>query len=167
MSTDTDNTKANAYNDFHLQYIAGEWQSGQDDSVNTNTNPYNGDTLVKIQQATEAQLNEAYQAASAAQKEWAQQTPATRAGVLYKVVEILDQRQDEIVDWLIKESGSTVLKPWLSLLLPAPLPLRLRLSPVVYMARFVHLTPLVKKTLFTVSPSVSSLSLVRGTFHYI
>ncbi|MGP5213263.1 aldehyde dehydrogenase family protein [Psychrobacter immobilis] len=110
MSTDTDNTKANAYNDFHLQYIAGEWQSGQDDSVNTNTNPYNGDTLVKIQQATEAQLNEAYQAASAAQKEWAQQTPATRAGVLYKVVEILDQRQDEIVDWLIKESGSTRVK---------------------------------------------------------
>lgn len=110
MSTDTDNTKANAYNDFHLQYIAGEWQSGQDDSVNTNTNPYNGDTLVKIQQATEAQLNEAYQAASAAQKEWAQQTPATRAGVLYKVVEILDQRQDEIVGWLIKESGSTRVK---------------------------------------------------------
>ncbi len=110
MSTDIDNTKANAYNDFHLQYIAGEWQSGQDDSVNTNTNPYNGDTLVKIQQATEAQLNEAYQAASAAQKEWAQQTPATRAGVLYKVVEILDQRQDEIVDWLIKESGSTRVK---------------------------------------------------------
>ena len=110
MSTDTDNTKANAYNDFHLQYIAGEWQSGQDDSVNTNTNPYNGDTLVKIQQATEAQLNEAYQAASAAQKEWAQQTPATRAGVLYKVVEILDHRQDEIVDWLIKESGSTRVK---------------------------------------------------------
>ncbi|WP_426137444.1 aldehyde dehydrogenase family protein [Psychrobacter sp. TWR1-1-1] len=110
MLTDTDNTKANAYNDFHLQYIAGEWQSGQDDSVNTNTNPYNGDTLVKIQQATEAQLNEAYQAASAAQKEWAQQTPATRAGVLYKVVEILDQRQDEIVDWLIKESGSTRVK---------------------------------------------------------
>lgn len=55
-------------------------------------------------------LNEAYQAASAAQKEWAQQTPATRAGVLYKVVEILDQRQDEIVDWLIKESGSTRVK---------------------------------------------------------
>ncbi len=110
MSTDTDNTKANAYNDFHLQYIAGEWQSGQDDSVNTNTNPYNGDTLVKIQQATEAQLNEAYQAASAAQKEWAQQTPATRAGVLYKVVEILGQRQDEMVDWLIKESGSTRVK---------------------------------------------------------
>lgn len=110
-STNSGNaTKNNAYNNFHLQYIAGEWQKGDDDSVNTDTNPYNGDTLVEIQQATKKQLDEAYQAATTAQAEWAQQTPATRADVLYKVVAILDQRQDEIVDWLIKESGSTRIK---------------------------------------------------------
>lgn len=110
MSTDINNTKADAYNDFHLQYIAGEWQSGQDDSVNTDVNPYNGDTLVEIQQATKKQLDEAYQAATEAQKEWAKKTPAERAAVMYKVVNVLDQRQDEIVDWLIKESGSTRIK---------------------------------------------------------
>lgn len=110
MSTATNNTQPNVYQDFHLQYIAGEWQSGQDDSVNTNTNPYNGDTLVEIQQATSKQLDEAYQAADIAQKEWAQSTPAQRAAVLYKVVSIFDQRKEEIVDWLIKESGSTRIK---------------------------------------------------------
>ena len=110
MSTDTNNTTANAYKDFHLQYIAGKWQKGQDDSVNTNTNPYNGETLVEIQQATEKQLDEAYQAASQAQKAWAKETPAARAAVLYKVVKIFDERQDEIVDWLIHESGSTRIK---------------------------------------------------------
>lgn len=99
-----------AYNDFHLQFIAGEWQKGKDDSINTNTNPYNGDTLVEIQQATKDQLNEAYDAASQAQEAWAKQTPAERSAVLYKVVNILDQRQEEIVDWLIKESGSTRIK---------------------------------------------------------
>ena len=109
MSTDTHN-KSDAYRDFHLQYIAGEWQSGQDDSVNTNTNPYNGETLVEIQQATSEQLNEAYQAATTAQKEWAQKTPAERAAVMYKVVNVLDQRKEEIVDWLVKESGSTRVK---------------------------------------------------------
>ena len=88
------NTNTSAYSDFHLQYIAGEWQKGKDDSVNTNTNPYNGDELVKIQQATEAQLNEAYEAASQAQQEWAKQTPAARAAVLYNAVNILDQRQE-------------------------------------------------------------------------
>ena len=108
MSTNDSNNSA--YNDFHLQFIAGEWQKGKDDSINTNTNPYNGDTLVEIQQATKDQLNEAYDAATQAQEAWAKQTPATRAAVLYKVVNILDQRQEEIVDWLIKESGSTRIK---------------------------------------------------------
>lgn len=110
MSTVTKNDKPSAYKDFHLQYIAGEWQTGQDDSVNTDTNPYNGDTLVEIQQATSEQLDEAYQAATAAQKEWAQKTPAERAAIMYKVVNVLDQRKDEIVDWLTKESGSTRIK---------------------------------------------------------
>lgn len=110
MTTNNTDSNNNAYSDFHLQYIAGEWQSGQDDSINTNVNPYNGDTLVEIKQATSKQLDEAYQAANAAQKEWAQKTPAERAGLMYNVVNVLDQRQDEIVDWLIKESGSTRIK---------------------------------------------------------
>ncbi|MDX1787212.1 MAG: aldehyde dehydrogenase family protein, partial [Psychrobacter sp.] len=110
MSTDTNNTQQSVYSDFHLQYIAGLWQQGKDDSVNTDVNPYNGDTLVEIKQATKEQLDEAYQAANAAQKEWAQKTPAERASLMYNVVNVLDQRQDEIVDWLIKESGSTRIK---------------------------------------------------------
>ena len=57
MSTETKNTPPNAYTDFHLQYIAGEWKKGDDDSINTDTNPYNGDTLVEIQQATDKQLD--------------------------------------------------------------------------------------------------------------
>lgn len=110
MSTENKDTAPNAYTDFHLQYIAGEWQKGQDDSVNTDTNPYNGDTIVEIKQATKDQLDEAYQAAEKAQIEWAQKTPAERAGLMHKVVGILDKRQDEIIDWLVKESGSTRIK---------------------------------------------------------
>lgn len=110
MSTETKSTQVNIYTDFHLQYISGEWKNGDDDSINTNTNPFNGETLVEIQQATDKQLDDAYQAASQAQKQWAQQTPNERAAILYKVVSIFDQRQDEIVDWLIKESGSTRIK---------------------------------------------------------
>ena len=100
----------NKYSDFDLQYIAGEWQKGKDDSVNTDTNPFNADKLVEIQQATKGQLDEAYQAAETAQAKWVQKSPAERAGVMYKVVTILDQRKDEIIDWLVKESGSTRIK---------------------------------------------------------
>ncbi|OLF38035.1 aldehyde dehydrogenase [Psychrobacter sp. C 20.9] len=106
----SNDNSSNAYSDFHLQFIGGEWQKGKDDSINTDTNPYNGDTIVEIQQATKDQLDEAYDAADQAQAKWAKTTPAERAAVMYKVVNILDQRQDEIVDWLIKESGSTRIK---------------------------------------------------------
>ena len=106
----SNDNSSNAYSDFHLQFIGGEWQKGKDDSINTDTNPYNGDTIVEIQQATKDQLDEAYDAADQAQAKWAKTTPAERAAVMYKVVSILDQRQDEIVDWLIKESGSTRIK---------------------------------------------------------
>ncbi|BBI67517.1 hypothetical protein PKHYL_17080 [Psychrobacter sp. KH172YL61] len=44
---------------------------GKDDSINTDTNPYNGDTIVEIQQATKDQLDEAYDAADQAQAKWA------------------------------------------------------------------------------------------------
>ncbi|MGM8870738.1 aldehyde dehydrogenase family protein [Psychrobacter sp. 2Y5] len=111
MSNNTnEGANTSAYSDFDLQYIAGEWQKGQDESVNTNINPFNGETLVKIKQATEKQLDEAYKAAKQAQLEWAKTMPAERAGLLYKVVDILDKRQEEIVDWLVKESGSTRIK---------------------------------------------------------
>ena len=106
----SNDNSSNAYSDFHLQFIGGEWQKGKDDSINTDTNPYNGDTIVEIQEATKDQLDEAYDAADQAQAKWAKTTPAERAAVMYKVVSILDQRQDEIVDWLIKESGSTRIK---------------------------------------------------------
>ena len=103
------------YQDFDLQYIAGEWVKGKDDSVNINTNPYSGETLVEIQQATKDQLNEAFSAAQEAQKQWAQTLPAERTALLHKVIKLMEQRQEEILDWLIKESGSTRIKAGIEL----------------------------------------------------
>lgn len=113
MSSKSDkksNTAPTPYKDFELQFIAGEWVKGEDDSVNKDTNPYNGDTLVEIQQATEEQLNQAFEAASEAQKDWAKTLPAERTGVLNKVIQLMDDRKDEIINWLVKESGSTLIK---------------------------------------------------------
>ncbi|WP_019673192.1 aldehyde dehydrogenase family protein [Psychrobacter lutiphocae] len=109
MNTHNDNTNT-AYSDFHLQYIAGEWVKGEDDTINTDSNPYNGDTLVEIQQATRAQLDQAFQAAQQAQKQWAKTLPAERTALLNKVIQLMDDRHEEIIDWLIKESGSTRIK---------------------------------------------------------
>lgn len=94
----------------NLQYIAGQWREGQSEKTLTVTNPYDDTVLTTIRQASSADVDEAYRAAEAAQKEWAAQPPAVRRQVLMRAAEILEERRDEIMDWIIKESGSTVGK---------------------------------------------------------
>lgn len=36
--------------------------------------------------------------------------PAERSALLHRAVAIFDERKEEIIDWLIRESGSTRLK---------------------------------------------------------
>lgn len=99
-----------SYDNFHLQFLAGKWREGSSDKINTVSNPYSGEILASIRSATAADLDEAYQAAAHAQVDWAKTTPATRSALLQRVVTIFDQRKEEIIDWLIRESGSTRLK---------------------------------------------------------
>ncbi|WP_347449201.1 aldehyde dehydrogenase family protein [Pantoea stewartii] len=96
--------------EFTGQFIAGKWQSGSAGTVLMDRNPYDQTLLAEIVQATRVDLDDAYAAAAATQQEWARATPSDRAKVFYKVVEILDKRHAEIVDWLIAESGSTRIK---------------------------------------------------------
>ncbi|MBB3191907.1 aldehyde dehydrogenase family protein [Halomonas cerina] len=98
------------YTDFHLQPIAGEWREGGSDRRLTVTNPYNQDELVTIPLANREDLDAAYLAAEKAQREWAATPPGERAALLQRVVEIFDARKEEIIDWLIREAGSTRLK---------------------------------------------------------
>ena len=99
-----------AYRDFHLQPIAGEWREGSSGRTTTVTNPYDGSELLDIRLADRSDLDTAFLAAEKAQAEWAATPPSERSVVLQRVVEIFDARKEEIIDWLIRESGSTRLK---------------------------------------------------------
>ena len=98
------------YQNLELQPLAGQWRSGRSDTQLQVLNPYTGDELLRLNLATQDDLNEAFTAARDAQQAWAAQGPSARAAVLLKAVAIFDQRQEEIIDWLIKESGSTRIK---------------------------------------------------------
>ena len=98
------------YQRFHLQPLAGQWREGSGDAVRADIDPYSGKTLVSIRLATSQDLDAAYQKAAAAWPGWAATPPAQRAGLLQKVVALFDRRKEEIIDWLIQESGSTRLK---------------------------------------------------------
>lgn len=98
------------YRNFHLQLLAGEWRDGSSDDSRSVTDPYSGDTLARIRSATSDDLDAAYQKAAEAQVAWAHTPPAERSALMHRAVAIFDQRKDEIIDWLIRESGSTRLK---------------------------------------------------------
>lgn len=98
------------YQDFHLQLVAGKWREGSGEESLPVVNPYSGETLTTIRSATSADLDAAYSKAAQVQPDWADTPPSERAALLLRVVSIFDERKDEIIDWLIRESGSTRLK---------------------------------------------------------
>lgn len=92
------------------QYIGGQWREGSSESLLSVTNPYDNSEVASIRLATPEDLDEAYQAAAAAQKGWAAQPPAARQQVIMRAAQILEERRNEICNWLVTESGSTALK---------------------------------------------------------
>lgn len=106
----TPQTAAFAGGHVDQQYIAGAWRDGRSERVLRVTNPYDDTALAGIRLATAEDLDEAYRAAESAQKDWAAQPPSARRQVILRAAQILEQRREEIVDWLVAESGSTVGK---------------------------------------------------------
>ncbi|WXL25480.1 4-hydroxybenzaldehyde dehydrogenase [Ectopseudomonas mendocina] len=103
-------TRPAAYENLELQPIAGQWRAGSSSRTLSVLNPFNNAELLTIPLATREDLNEAYEAARTAQQAWAETGPAQRAAIMVKAVEIFDQRHEEIVEWIIRESGSTRIK---------------------------------------------------------
>lgn len=98
------------YTDLNLLPIAGAWREGSAESTLLVSDPYSGQTLLQIKQADRQDLDEAYQAAEQAQAAWAATGPAQRAAIFQRAVQIFDERREEIIDWIIRESGSTRIK---------------------------------------------------------
>ena len=93
------------YSGFTGQYIDGAWRPGRHAGILKDTDPYSGETLAEITLADERDLDDAYQAAAKAQEAWARTLPGTRAAVLRRAAEIVEARREEIVHWLVRESG--------------------------------------------------------------
>lgn len=96
--------------DFSKIYINGEWIKGSSDSQMKNTNPFTGEELVTTQAADKNDLDAAYKAAAEAQVAWAKELPQTKREVIEKALEVMLENKELIIDWLVKEAGSTVIK---------------------------------------------------------
>lgn len=91
-------------------YIDGAPAAGSDTAEIVDVNPYTDDTIVTLQGASTNDVDKAYASARTAQREWAGLTPNKRSKVIARAAELLAERREEIVDWLITESGSTAIK---------------------------------------------------------
>jgi aldehyde dehydrogenase (NAD+) len=98
------------YSGFDQLPIGGRWRKGRSATVIRDQNPWTGDVLLEIPQASIEDLNDAYSTALEAQRTWGAWLPAERAAVMRRAAAIMNRRRDEIVSWLVRESGSTLLK---------------------------------------------------------
>lgn len=89
------------------QYIDGAWRTGSGSWDIIDFNPYNGEKLAAITVATVDEVDEAYRAAERAQRTWAATNPFARRLVLERALAIAAERQGEIVDAIVDETGST------------------------------------------------------------
>ena len=92
------------------QFINGEWREGASKKTITSYNPYTGEALVTIQAADEQDLDDAYAAAARAQKVWEQSPLIEKKQRFEQLVEVLLEKREHIINWLIDEAGSTKLK---------------------------------------------------------
>jgi aldehyde dehydrogenase (NAD+) len=97
------------YTGFDRLPIGGEWRQGKVRSLK-NYDPYTNEVLLEIPQGDRSDLDDAYAAAARAQDAWARELPSTRGEILLDAAAILERRHEEVVSWLIRESGSTRLK---------------------------------------------------------
>ncbi|MFV0457457.1 MAG: benzaldehyde dehydrogenase [Actinomycetales bacterium] len=85
--------------------FTGGWEPAA--STSTSIEPATGDSLGTIGMVDADGIATAAQAAAQAQREWAQASYETRAAVLRAAAQVATEHTEEIVGWLVRESGST------------------------------------------------------------
>ncbi|MCC5893396.1 aldehyde dehydrogenase family protein [Exiguobacterium sp.] len=98
------------HTDFTKMYIDGQWVEGSSDKSIDNVNPFTDETLFSIRSADESDLDNAYRTAKEAQSEWASMLPQDRRALIERFAELTLEHKEDIIDWLVKESGSTRIK---------------------------------------------------------
>jgi acyl-CoA reductase-like NAD-dependent aldehyde dehydrogenase len=94
----------------YLMYIDGKWaKSSSGDTIEVR-NPYNGSLFARVQKGSREDAKIAVDAAYSTRGLWAETLAVERADYLYRLYDMMKSKRDNLVDALIKESGSTFKK---------------------------------------------------------
>ena len=98
------------FTDLAQQYIDGKWRPGTGSWDIIDFNPYDGEKLASITIATVDEVDQAYQAAARAQKQWADTNAYARRAVFEGALRLIEECEQEIAEVIIAELGGTRLK---------------------------------------------------------
>ena len=99
-------TELSTDSDWDAIYVGGEWRSVPDRERIDVENPATRETFAQVPLGTAEDVDTAYEAATRAQADWAGETPTTRASVVRRVAELLEEYETEIREILAVEGGS-------------------------------------------------------------
>jgi aldehyde dehydrogenase (NAD+) len=99
-----------AYQNLNQQFIAGQWQKGQSEKTITNFNPFDQSEIFSVQAASIDDVDAAYIAAEQAYQQGAVHSVDIRQQWITSLIHVIQMRREEIIHWLIQESGSTRFK---------------------------------------------------------
>jgi aldehyde dehydrogenase (NAD+) len=98
------------YDELDKLFINGAWHSGRSGRTAEDRDPFTGEVLLRVGVGDEGDIDDAFSAAAAAQPKWNRMLPSERSAIIRRAAGIMENRRDEIIDWLIHESGSTRIK---------------------------------------------------------
>lgn len=110
MSETTESSPALSVDaEWNRRFLDGERPPGDRDSLVVE-NPATREQITTVPKGTPEDIDEAYEVAATTQSEWATQPPAKRAAVISRAVNVLRDHEDEILELLTVEAGSSQLK---------------------------------------------------------
>jgi aldehyde dehydrogenase (NAD+) len=98
------------YRDLNKQFINGQWMDGNEQDKVIVINPFDNTELTTFKAAGIQEVDRAFAVAKETQKVWRNTLAVERRAIMLKAAEILMQRKDEAVEWLVNEVGSTQVK---------------------------------------------------------
>ncbi|MGE7604366.1 aldehyde dehydrogenase family protein [Peribacillus sp. NPDC097675] len=96
--------------DLNKSFINGEWVEGLSTRRYDILNPYDNTVISNVSLATAKQLEDTFEIAKQAQKDWAKTSADTRRQVMIKVGEFLENNREEIIEMIARETGGSLIK---------------------------------------------------------
>eukprot|EP00798_Chlamydomonas_sp_ICE-L_P013750 gene13750-19654_t len=88
-------------------YINGQWKESTSGKTVQIINPTTMDVAYNVQACTQTEVNEMFDSAKAAQKQWARTPLWRRAQLLHKVADVMRNNAQPMADCLVKEIAKT------------------------------------------------------------